>query len=96
MSEIVDAAVNALNAKLGGGGIEGSVKFVIEDEGAVRIDEDGARADDGDADCVLTSDVATFQGMLDGDVNPTSAFMSGRLKVDGDMGLAMKLGSILG
>ena len=34
--------------------------------------------------------------MLDGDVNPTTAFMSGRLKVDGDMGLAMKLGSILG
>ena len=34
--------------------------------------------------------------MLDGDINPTAAFMSGRLKVDGDMGLAMKLGSILG
>ena len=34
--------------------------------------------------------------MLDGDLDPTAAFMSGRLKVDGDMGLAMKLGSILG
>ena len=96
MSEIVEAAVKALNARLGGGGIEGSVKFLIEDEGAVRIDESGARADDGAADCVLTADVATFQGLLDGEVNPTSAFMSGRLQVDGDMGLAMKLGSILG
>ena len=96
MSEIVDAAVKALNAKLAGGGIDGSVKFVIEDEGEVLIDEDGARADDGEADCVLTSDVETFQGMLEGDVNPTSAFMSGRLKVDGDMGLAMKLGALLG
>lgn len=95
MNEIVDAAVKALNAKLDGGGIDGSVKFVIEDEGAVRIDEDGARADDGDADCVLTADAETFQGILAGDVNPTAAFMSGRLKVDGDMGLAMKLGSIL-
>jgi putative sterol carrier protein len=45
---------------------------------------------------VLTADVETFQGLLDGDVNPTSAFISGRLKVDGDMGLAMKLGSLLG
>ncbi len=96
MSEIIDAAVAALNAKLGGGGIEGSVKFVIADEGAVRIDESGARADDAAADCVLTADVETFQGLLEGDVNPTAAFMSGRLKVDGDMGLAMKLGSILG
>lgn len=96
MSEIVDAAVKALNAKLDGEGIDGSVKFVIEDEGSVRIDEEGARADDGDADCVLTADAETFQGILSGEVNPTSAFMGGRLKVDGDMGLAMKLGSILG
>jgi putative sterol carrier protein len=95
MSEIVDAAVKALNAKLDGRGIDGSVKFVIEDEGAVRIDEEGARADDGDADCVMTADSDTFRGILDGDVNPTAAFMSGRLKVDGDMGLAMKLGSLL-
>lgn len=96
MNAIVDAAVKALNAKLDGGGIDGSVKFVIEDEGAVRIDEDGASADDGDADCVLTADAETFQGILAGEVNATTAFMSGRLKVDGDMGLAMKLGSILG
>jgi putative sterol carrier protein len=95
MSEILDAAVAALNAKLDGGGIDGSVKFVIEDEGSVMIDETGARAGDEEADCTLTADADTFRGMLDGDVNPTAAFMSGRLKVDGDMGLAMKLGSVL-
>lgn len=96
MSAIVDAAVTALNAKLAGSGFDGSVKFVIEDEGGVVIDANGARAGDDDADCVLTADTETFQGMLEGDVNPTSAFMSGRLKVDGDMGLAMKLGALLG
>ena len=96
MSEIVDAAVKALNAKLGGEGIDGSVKFVIEDEGAVRIDEAGASADDGgDADCTLTASAETFQSLLDGDLDPTGAFMSGRLTVDGDMGLAMRLGSLL-
>lgn len=95
MSDIVAAAVNTLNAKLGGRGIDGTVKFVIQDEGALRIDETGASADQGEADCILTADAETFQGMLAGDVNPTSAFMSGRLKVDGDMGLAMKLGALL-
>ena len=95
MSDIVDAAVKALNARLGGEGIDGSVKFVIEDEGAVRIDAAGASADDGDADCTLTADAETFQGILDGDLDPTAAFMSGRLTVDGDMGLAMRLGSLL-
>ncbi len=95
MSDIVAAAVNALNAKLGGRGIDGTVKFVIENEGAVRIDETGASAAEGEADCVLTADAETFRGMLAGEVNPTSAFMTGRLKVDGDMGLAMKLGGLL-
>ncbi len=95
MSAIVDAAVAALNAKLAGGGFDGSVRFVIEDEGELLIDEGGARAGDGEADCVLTADADTFRGMLEGEVNPTSAFMSGRLKVDGDMGLAMKLGALL-
>ena len=96
MSDIVDAAVKTLNARLDGAGIDGSIKFVIEDEGSVFIDETGATADDGEADCTMTASAETFQGMLDGEINPTNAFMSGRLKVDGDMGLAMKLGSILG
>jgi putative sterol carrier protein len=95
MSETITAAVRALNEKLDGGGIEGSVKFVIEDEGSLVIDEAGARAADGEADCVMTASAETFRGMLEGEVNPTAAFMSGALKVDGDMGLAMKLGSLL-
>ena len=70
---------------------------MIEDEGAVRIDAAGAAADDGgEADCTLTANAETFQSLLDGDLDPTGAFMSGKLTVDGDMGLAMRLGSLLG
>lgn len=96
MSEIVDAAVKALNERVDAGELDGSVKFVIEDEGSVRIDGNGASADDGGADCTLTASAETFQSLLDGDLDPTGAFMSGRLTVDGDMGLAMRLGSMLG
>ena len=95
MSAVIEAAVAALNAKLDGEGFDGSAKFVIEGEGAVRIDESGAAADDGEADVTMTADAETFQGILDGDIDPTAAFMSGKLTVDGDMGLAMKLGSVL-
>jgi putative sterol carrier protein len=95
MSEILTAAVEALNAKLGEGAIDGSVKFNIEGEGAVRIDETGASADDSDADCVLTASPETFRELIDGALDPTQAFMSGRLRVDGDMGVAMKLGALL-
>jgi putative sterol carrier protein len=95
MSKVIDGAVKALSEKLDGGGIDGTVKFVIIDEGAVRIDESGVSADDSDAECTLTASRETFQGLLDGEINPAAAFMSGKLSVDGDMGLAMKLGSIL-
>lgn len=95
MSEILDTAVKALSDKLGGDGIEGSIKFEIEGTGAIRIDENGASVDDGDADCTITAEADVFQDLLTGDLNPTSAFMSGKISIDGDMGMAMKLGSLL-
>jgi len=95
MSDVISAAVSALSQRVEGKDIDFTAKFVIEDEGAVLIAPDGVSADDGEADVTLTADAETFSGILDGDINPTSAFMSGKLAVDGDMALAMKLGSIL-
>lgn len=95
MSDVLNAAVEALAGKLGGSGFDGSVKFEIEGEGAVRLDENGASLDDGDADCTITADQETFEGMMSGDVNPTTAFMTGKLKIDGDMSKAMALASVL-
>ncbi|MTH63403.1 SCP2 sterol-binding domain-containing protein [Paracoccus shanxieyensis] len=94
MSKVVEAAVAALDSKAKG--FDGTAKFVIEGEGAVYIDANGARAADDEADVTLTASRETFEGLLSGDVNPTMAFMTGKLKVDGSMGTAMKLGSILG
>ncbi|MEM7597756.1 MAG: SCP2 sterol-binding domain-containing protein [Pseudomonadota bacterium] len=94
MSDMINSAVAALTEKLGSG-FDGSAKFVIEDEGAITVDGDGVRAADDDTDVTLTADADTFQAIIDGDMDPTSAFMQGRLKVDGDMGAAMKLGSAL-
>ncbi|MEC9310171.1 MAG: SCP2 sterol-binding domain-containing protein, partial [Pseudomonadota bacterium] len=55
------------------------------------VDGDGARASDEDTDVTLTADAETFEAMLTGEMNPTSAFMSGKLTIDGDMGQAMAL-----
>ncbi|MGR3539967.1 MAG: SCP2 sterol-binding domain-containing protein [Hasllibacter sp.] len=95
MSDTIDQAVTALNAKLDGG-FDGSAKFVIEGEGSIMLDQSGARAGDDEAEVTMTADRETFQGILDGDVNPTTAFMTGKLTVDGSMGEAMKLASALG
>jgi putative sterol carrier protein len=91
---VVDEAVTAINEKVGGS-FDGSVKFVIEGEGAVMLDAAGARAGDEPAEVTLTADADTFRQILEGDMNPTSAFMTGKLSVDGDMGQAMKLAGAL-
>ncbi|MDF3413178.1 SCP2 sterol-binding domain-containing protein [Sulfitobacter sp. M57] len=96
MSDIVNEAVTVLNAKLAGADFDGSAKFDIQGEGAVMIDGDGARAADDDADVTLSADADTFKEILEGETNPTAAFMTGKLKVDGDMGMAMKLAAVLG
>lgn len=95
MSDIINQAVSALNEKLAGSNFDGSAKFDIDGEGAVVIDGDGARASDDETDVTLSADAETFQGILSGDTNATSAFMTGKLKVDGDMGMAMKLAAVL-
>ncbi len=95
MSDVISEAVTALNAKMGGEGFDGIAKFVIVDEGAIMIDQSGAHAGDDDADVTLTASRETFEGILNGDENATAAFMSGKLQLDGDMALAMKLAAVL-
>lgn len=94
MSDIIAHAVAALEAKLSDG-FEGSAKFEIEGEGSIVVDENGVRAGDDDADVTMIASAETFQGIIEGDVNPTMAFMTGKLKVEGNMGMAMKLGAAL-
>ncbi len=95
MSDVIEQAVEALNGKLEGNSFDGTAKFVIEDEGAIMLDSDGARAGDEDAEVTMTADAETFREILDGTLNPTAAFMSGRMTIDGDMGAAMKLAPAL-
>jgi putative sterol carrier protein len=95
MSEMIDAAVKVLAAKLSDG-FDGVAKFVIPGEGAIMLDGQGVRAGDDEADVTLTAEADVFRAILDGDINPTTAFMTGKLSVDGNMGLAMKLGAVLG
>jgi len=94
MSDVITEAVTALNEKMDGG-FDGTAKFDIEGEGTIIIDADGARAADEDADVTLSASAEVFKGILDGEENPTAAFMAGKLTVDGDMGKAMALAGAL-
>jgi putative sterol carrier protein len=67
--------------------IEGAGKWTVSvDNGKVSVTEGGE-----DADAVITASEETFEKIVSGEQNPTSAYMTGKLKVKGDMGAAMRL-----
>ena len=75
-----------------------TVKFST-DQGVVYIDGNATPPDvsndDKDADCTLKMDFSDFSDLIDRKLDGMTAFMTGKLKIEGDMGVAMKLQSIL-
>lgn len=65
---------------------------VVFNDGEAKVNE-GAAAN---ADITISVDVADFKDLLEGKLDAMGAFMSGKLKIQGDMSLAMKLQSFLG
>ena len=59
---------------------------VAVDDGNVLVEESGA-----EADCVIQTSEDNFMKLVRGDGNPTMMFMTGKLKVKGDIALALKL-----
>jgi putative sterol carrier protein len=80
-------------------GLGASLKFDFGDDGVITIDAttvpNVVSNDNADAQCTIGVTLEDFESMLSGDLAPTTAFMGGKLKVDGDMGVAMKLQSVM-
>jgi putative sterol carrier protein len=76
-------------------GMNNSYVFDIEGAGTwtVRVSDAGVTVEDGDngGDCTLVASAETFEKVVKGEQNATVAYMSGKLKIKGDMGAAMKL-----
>jgi putative sterol carrier protein len=78
--------------------LDATVKVDFSDD---RLFIDGTKSpavlthDDSDADCTLSVSVDNMTRILDGTLDATMAFMTGKLKVTGSTGIAMKLAGIL-
>jgi putative sterol carrier protein len=96
MSEALETAAAALREKFGGADFAGSVKFDVEDEGVITVQDGDVSTEDGEADVTISASLDTFREIFDGELSPTAAYMTGRMKIDGDMGMAMKLSQVLG
>lgn len=75
-----------------------SIKFVLDDQ-PIFIDGSGdsnvVSQDDNEASCTIITSADVFEQLKSGDLNPMMAVMSGKVKIKGNMGLAMKLQSLL-
>ena len=78
-------------------GMTNSYLFDIEGEGQWFVNvQDGALSvakgsGDADPDATISTSADTFEKIVAGEQNPTTAYMTGKLKIKGDMGAAMKL-----
>jgi len=100
-SEQVEKIITQMGNTIGAdSGLGGTVKLDFGEAGSVFIDgkaspnsvTDGAGKN---ADCTISVGLDTFEKLARRELDPTSAFMQGKLRVAGDMGLAMKLGPLL-
>jgi|TARA_B000000475_G_C15715154_1_gene332143 putative sterol carrier protein len=78
--------------------IGGTLKFIV-DKSIVHIDGTGGSnvisEEDKDADCTISTSLEVLLKLKNGEINPMMAVMGGQIKISGDMGLAMKVQSLL-
>ena len=96
----LEMATNGLKEKIGEDcGLGATVKFDFGEDGVLFLDAtqtpNVVSNDDNDAECTMVISMENFMEMAAGNLDGTSAFMTGKLKIQGDMGIAMKLGPML-
>jgi putative sterol carrier protein len=75
------------------------VKVQLDEGGIIfwdgTADQPAVSEEDGEADTTLRLSEDNFRKLLDGNLDPTLAYMTGKLKVEGKLGVAMKINSLL-
>ena len=96
----LESLTAALSERVGDdSGLGATVKFIFGDEGVIYIDgastPNSVSNEDKEAECTIAVTMEDFEAITKGEMDATTAFMMGKLKVEGNMGIAMKLSSVL-
>lgn len=87
---------DGIQAGLNGKSFDGSLKFDCGSDGVIVLADNSATTQDRETDCTIRISRENLGKLLTGKLNPMSGVMTGKLKISGNMGIAMKLGQLLG
>jgi putative sterol carrier protein len=92
----LESITQSIRIKMGDdSGLEATLKFDCGADGVIVLDgvssPNTVSNTDAETDCTVTVSLENLQAMMDGQLNSVTGFMSGKLKVSGDMSVAMKL-----
>jgi putative sterol carrier protein len=91
----VEAVVEKIRSKVESSGFDRSVKFDTGGDGVIVIDGASISTTDAPADCTIKLSLDDLESLVAGELNPTMAFMSGKIKIEGDMTVAMALSQVI-
>ena len=91
----VEGIAEKIRTRMAGSGFDRSVKVDLGKDGVILVDGTDVSTADGDAECTITMTLEDFEALAAGELDPTSAFMQGKMRIDGDMMVAMALGQLL-
>jgi putative sterol carrier protein len=83
-------------------GIDHTYRFEIEGEGVWNVRIHGGKVDvteggqENGADATIRASREVFQRIVSGEQNPATAYMTGKVKIDGDLGAVLKLQRLFG
>lgn len=88
--------LQTIRTGLEGRSFDGSLKFDCGSDGVIVIADGAASTEDRATDCTLKLSSDNLGKLLAGKLNPMTAVMMGKIKISGDMGVAMKLSKLIG
>ncbi|MGH1346866.1 MAG: SCP2 sterol-binding domain-containing protein [Nannocystales bacterium] len=96
----IESATTTIKDKVGEDcGLASTLKFDCGDDGVIFLDANVVpnvvNNENSDAACTVKLSLADLEAMISGDLDPMAAFSLGKLQLDGDMAVAMKLGNVI-
>lgn len=92
----VQQIADQIKSKVESAGFDRSVKFDTGADGVIVIDGATISTTDQDTDCTIRLSLSDLEDLIAGDLSPTAAFMTGKIKIEGDMSIAMALSQLIG